>query len=180
MHFSTPPRSYDKSPVVQNRNPSIVTRELGAAPENALVRYPAIVAFVLALASLARAAEPLDIRIGYLRLTESRTTISLIDLPPADDGLAGAQLAVADNNTAGKFLNQRFSLEDVPLKGADDPAAAVAALVRRGVSIVIADLPAEALLKAADAGRELLFFNAGAIDDRLREQDCRAEAISQQ
>ena len=28
-------------------------------------------------------------------------------------GLAGAQLAINDNNTTGKFLNQRFSLEDV-------------------------------------------------------------------
>jgi ABC transporter substrate binding protein (PQQ-dependent alcohol dehydrogenase system) len=44
---------------------------------------------------------------------------------------------------------------------------------------VIADLPADALLKAADAGRErgLVFFNASALDDRLREEDCRANVI---
>jgi ABC transporter substrate binding protein (PQQ-dependent alcohol dehydrogenase system) len=44
---------------------------------------------------------------------------------------------------------------------------------------VIADLPADALLKAADAGaaRKLLFFNVGAIDDRLREEDCRANVV---
>ena len=44
---------------------------------------------------------------------------------------------------------------------------------------IIADLPAAALLKAADAGRSrgLLFFNVGAIDDRLREEDCRGNVI---
>ena len=42
---------------------------------------------------------------------------------------------------------------------------------------MIADLPPDALLKAADAGRDLVFFNAGATDDRLREEDCRANVI---
>src|SRR5204863_1146039 len=91
----------------------------------------------------------------------------------------GAQLATVDNNTTGRFLGQRFSLEDIRLKVADDLVGAVAALAERGISIVIADLPADALLKAAEAGREqgLLLFNAGAIDDRLREEDCRANVI---
>jgi ABC transporter substrate binding protein (PQQ-dependent alcohol dehydrogenase system) len=41
------------------------------------------------------------------------------------------------------------------------------------------NLPAESLLKAADAlrSRDVLLFNAGAIDDRLREEDCRANVI---
>jgi ABC transporter substrate binding protein (PQQ-dependent alcohol dehydrogenase system) len=44
---------------------------------------------------------------------------------------------------------------------------------------VIADLAADALLKAADAGAErgLLFFNVGAIDDRLREEECRGNVV---
>jgi ABC transporter substrate binding protein (PQQ-dependent alcohol dehydrogenase system) len=130
--------------------------------------------FVLAPVAL---AQRIDVRIGYLRVAESKTTISLIEAPPEDDGIAGARLAIEDNNTTGRFLDQRFALEDVRLKEADDPAAAVATLAARGVSIVIADLPADALLKAADAGRELLFFNAGAPDERLREQDCRANVI---
>ena len=49
----------------------------------------------------------------------------------------------------------------------------------RGISVVLADLPAGALLQAADAGRArgLLFFNVGATDERLRENDCRANVI---
>ena len=57
--------------------------------------------------------------------------------------------------------------------------AAAAALAERGVSLIVADLPADALLKAADAVRARggVLFNAGAIDDRLREEDCRANVF---
>lgn len=131
------------------------------------------------MTSVALAAEPIEVKVGYLRLPESKVAISLLEVPSDNDGIAGARLATEDNNATGKFLSQRFVLEDVRLKETDDPAAAVAALAGRGVSIVIADLPADALLKAADAGRErgLVFFNASALDDRLREEDCRANVI---
>jgi ABC transporter substrate binding protein (PQQ-dependent alcohol dehydrogenase system) len=126
-----------------------------------------------------RAADATDIKIGYLRQGGARTAISLIDIPAANDGVAGAKLAIDDNNTTGKFLNQRFTLEEIELKDEDDPAAAAGQLANHGVSLVLADLPAAALLKAADEGRArgLLLFNVGASDDRLREQDCRANVV---
>ena len=42
-----------------------------------------------------------------------------------------------------------------------------------------AELSPDALLKLADAGRPrgILVFNAGTTDDRLREEDCRANVI---
>ena len=98
---------------------------------------------------------------------------------PADnDGVAGAHLAIDDNNTTGKFLNQHFTLEEVRLKDGEDVAKAATALAERN-GFIIADLPADALLKAADALRDrgTVLFNAGAIDDRLREEDCRANVI---
>src|SRR5262249_62192687 len=120
-----------------------------------------------------------EMNIGYLRRADPKSTLSLIETPAANDGLAGARLATDDNNTTGTVLNQQFSLEDVRLGGGADAVAATTALVERGVSLVIVDLPADTLLKAADAGaaRKLLFFNVGAIDDRLREEDCRANVI---
>lgn len=142
-----------------------------------MVRRFALVAAWFALVSSALAADPIEIKIGYLRAPESRTAISLLDVPPDDNGVAGAKLAVADNNTTGRFLKQTFTLEEVRLKENDDPAAAVGALAERGITAVIADLPADALLKAADAGRDLLFFNAGATDERLREEDCRSNIV---
>jgi ABC transporter substrate binding protein (PQQ-dependent alcohol dehydrogenase system) len=131
------------------------------------------------LLSMAQAADTTEIKVGYLHGAQHRATISLLDLPSENDGLAGAQLAIDDNNTTGSFLAQRFSLEEIRLKEADDPASAVTSLADRGIALVIADLPADALIKAADAGRERgqIVFNVGATDDRLREADCRGNLI---
>ena len=116
-----------------------------------------------------------EINIGYLRRTDPKSTLSLIQTPANNDGIAGARLAIDDNNTTGRFLNQQFSLEDVPLAG----GANAIALAERGVSLVVADLPPDELLNAAGAGapRKVLFFNVGASDDRLREEDCRANVV---
>jgi ABC transporter substrate binding protein (PQQ-dependent alcohol dehydrogenase system) len=136
-------------------------------------------AALLAGLAAAPATDPTEIRIGYLRHVEPKLTLSLLQAPPDNDGVAGAQVAVDDNNTTGAFLNQRFSLQEVRLKGTDDPAAAARVLADRGVALIIAGLGADVLLKASDAGRPpgLVFFNAGAIDDRLREEDCRDNVI---
>jgi len=134
---------------------------------------------VLAPTCIADAADSAEFHIGYLHRTGHKEAISLLDMPAADDGLAGARLGIEDNNTTGKFLNQHFDLQEVRLSGNDDPGAAAADLAQQHVSFVLADLPADALLAAADAGRErgLLLFNIGATDERLREQDCRADVI---
>src|SRR4051794_25157090 len=131
------------------------------------------------LASAAFAADPVEIGIGYLRRAGVKPTLSLVEQPAENDGVAGARLAIEDNNTTGKFLNQHFSLEEVRLKDGDDAAKAAIALADGNIGFIIADLPADALLKAADTVRDrgTVLFNAGSIDDRLREQDCRANVI---
>jgi len=145
----------------------------------ALIR--AVIAGGLAwvLTTMTVAAEPLTIKIGYIGRAEKPATISLIDFPPDNDGIAGVRLALDDNNTTGKFLNQHFSLEEVRIKSGTDPTDVVLQLADHGISFFITDLPADMLLKVAEIGRQrnLLFFNAGAIDDRLREEDCRADVI---
>ena len=86
-------------------------------------------------------------RVGYIRWTEPRPTISLLDKPAPDNGLAGAKLAISDNNTTGRFLDQSYELPDVPVRADDDLAAALAGLADRGVSLVLTDAPAEQLLQ---------------------------------
>src|SRR5215469_14198095 len=93
-----------------------------------------------------------EINIGYLRRTDPKSTLSLIQTPANNDGIAGARLAIDDNNTTGRFLNQQFSLEDVPLAAGANAAAGTIALAERGVSLVVTDLPSDELLNAADAG----------------------------
>ena len=144
-----------------------------------VIAVATIVAGIVLGGAAAPGADPAEIRIGYLRQPEPKLALSLLQIPPDNDGVAGAQLAIDDNNTTGAFLNQRFALEEMRLKPGDDPAAAANALADRGVSLIIAALDPDALLKAADAGRSrgVMVFNAGASDDRLREEDCRANVI---
>lgn len=147
--------------------------------ETALNRLVCSLIALSTFASVASAADPTTIKIGYLTRDEIKPTLSLVNLPSKDDGIAGARLAIEDNNTTGKFLNQRFTLEEVRLKDEEDPATAASKLADQQVAFVVADLPPDALLKAADALRDrgTVFFNAGAVDDRLREEDCRANVI---
>src|SRR5262249_42709367 len=65
------------------------------------------------------------------------------------------------------------------VKSGDEAVAAATAMADRGVSMLLVDLPADALLRVADLGRArgLLLFNVGATDERLREADCRANVI---
>jgi ABC transporter substrate binding protein (PQQ-dependent alcohol dehydrogenase system) len=155
-----------------------------------LIRAFIIGLFISLVAAVPAGAAPLTIKIGYVgRAAEKKVPISLLEYPPDNNGVGGARLALADNNGTGKFLGQHFELEEIHLKegaeGGDsdaegaDPAAAVNELADRGIFFVILDLPADLLLKAADAGRArgLVFFNAGATDDRLREEECRANVI---
>src|SRR3978361_1559716 len=65
------------------------------------------------------AADPLEIGIGYLGHAGVRAKLSLVEQPAENDGLAGARLAIEDNNTTGKFLNHHFTLEEGRLKEGD-------------------------------------------------------------
>jgi ABC transporter substrate binding protein (PQQ-dependent alcohol dehydrogenase system) len=126
----------------------------------------------------ALAADPVEIGIGYLRYAGVKSTLSLVAQPAENDGVAGALLAIEDNNTTGRFLNQHFTLTEVKLKAGDDVAAAANSLADRD-GFIIMDLPADELLKVSDTLRDrgTVLLDAGAIDDRLREQDCRANVI---
>ena len=130
------------------------------------------------VATHALAADPLEIGIGYLRHAGVRSTLSLVAQPADNDGIDGARLAIEDNNTTGKFLNQHFTLTEVRLKPGDDVAKTANSLAERN-SFIILDLPADDLLVVADTLRDrgTVLFDAGAIDDRLREEDCRANLV---
>ena len=130
------------------------------------------------MATHALAADPLEIGVGYLRHAGVKSTLSLIAQPADNDGIDGARLAIEDNNTTGKFLNQHFTLTEVRLKPGDDVAKTANSLAERN-SFIILDLPADELLVVADTLRDrgTVLFDAGAIDDRLREEDCRANLI---
>lgn len=101
--------------------------------------------------------------------------LSLLDIPPADDGEAGAKLAISDNNTTGKFVGQEFILETVSSKTGEELVAEVVKRVDAGTGFVVADADAKTLLALSDALKDkpAVIFNVGAPDDSLREENCR-------
>jgi ABC transporter substrate binding protein (PQQ-dependent alcohol dehydrogenase system) len=131
---------------------------------------------LIALAALVlagRSAAAAEIRVGYLsRATVPPPGLSTLEVPPEDEGLQGARLAIADNNTTGRFIGQSFVLAETVLPERGDVAAAYRGL---GVPYVVSTLDGSGLDQLlAAAGRDTaLIFNAGAADDRFRRGDCR-------
>lgn len=140
-------------------------------------------AFLLATATLALIVPPADadttVDVGYIRSLERHPTISLLDQPAADAGLAGALLAMDDNNTTGHFIGQQFALIDTPIRQAAEAPAALAKLADQGVRIVLTDLPGPDVLNLANAGRVrgITIINLAATDDALRGPDCRPNLL---
>lgn len=99
-----------------------------------------------------------------------------LDPHPADLGVQGARLAIADNNTTGRFLRQNFVLKEVVVPRAGNVPATFKSLRAEGKHWFVVDLSAETLLALADLpeAADTLLFNAGAPDDVLRNAQCRA------
>jgi ABC transporter substrate binding protein (PQQ-dependent alcohol dehydrogenase system) len=120
-----------------------------------------------------------EIRIGYLRAYAPQLALSVLDVPPRDEGVAGAKVAIGDNNTTGAFLGQKFTLDVTEVKPDADVVPAFNEMVARGDRYVLADISAKQLLSIADIARAngMLVFNVGATDDILREEECRANVF---
>jgi len=140
-----------------------------------------MLACLMAFTHLTTAAVAADkISIGYLQTVEKgRLTISVLDQPPINLGLAGAEVGINDNNTTGRFMGQEFSLDDVKLSPDENMIPALDKLYEQGVRFFVLDVSADNVLKAADHFRtgDVVIFNAGARDNRLRNEDCRSNVI---
>src|ERR1700761_2328972 len=93
-----------------------------------LLRLLAGACALVASSGTALSDPPLEIKIGYLHQAPSRIRISLIDIPAANDGLAGGQLGIEDDNATGRFLNQRYTLIEKLVDEKEDPVTAMNAL----------------------------------------------------
>ncbi|TCU11676.1 ABC transporter substrate binding protein (PQQ-dependent alcohol dehydrogenase system) [Rhizobium sullae] len=120
-----------------------------------------------------------QIRLGYLRAYAPQLALSVLDVPPRDEGVAGANVAIGDNNTTGAFLGQTFSLDVAEVRPDADIVPAFNEMISKGVLYILADLSAGQLLSIADLARErgVLIFNVGATDDSLREEECRVNVF---
>ena len=118
--------------------------------------------------------------IAYLnRAVKQPPVLSNIMEIPLDEGLQGARLAIQDNNAAGRFFKQKSILYEVNLPQAGDLHSAMKKLLDQGVPFIVANLPADELLRAEEItkGEDVLLFNIGASENRLREEECRANVF---
>src|SRR5438105_3740380 len=85
-------------------------------------------------------AEEQAVKIGWLSQTANRTVPhTYLDQPPADEGIQGARLAIADNNTTGRFTGQSFELVErlAPVDG--DIAASLGDLAANNIRLVVTE-----------------------------------------
>ncbi len=117
-----------------------------------------------------------DTHIGYLYRPIPAPSSYDAEAEPEDLGVAGARMAVKDNNTTGRFTKQTYALDEVALEEGKSAVDAAKELAGKGVKYFVLALPAAEVLAVADAlkGDGAAVLNAGAPDDSLRGADCRA------
>ena len=120
------------------------------------------------------------VQIGWLSHATKRTLpLSYLDQPPQDEGIQGARLGIADNDTTGHFTGQSFALVESIVPENGDVAAGVREFAARGIRLVVTDLAAPELLSVAGIpeAASVTLFNTAAADDRLRGADCRSNIL---
>jgi hypothetical protein len=125
-------------------------------------------------------ADEQAVKIGWLSQTANRTVShAYLDQPPADEGIQGARLGIADNNTTGRFTGQSFELAERLAPADGDIDAAFRDLAAHDMRLIVTDLAAPELLSIAalSEAAPATIFNTAAPDDRLRGTDCRANIL---
>ena len=124
-------------------------------------------------------AESLDVQIGYLQwVPDQGPVLSNIIPDPEDAGLRGAELAISDNSTTGKFLGQTYSLLSDVADSEDAAIAAFESMRQNGIDLFVVNAPATTLKSLTEkAGENTLIFNVGAKDDALRTAECHVNLL---
>jgi len=149
------------------------------------MRQPAHLALtcLLALAAtlsapLVCAAEPLQVRIGYLGYRPDPGPLLSNILPePTDAGLQGAELAIVDSNSSGRFLKQAFHLANASVDSPEALLQAAKAQHDQGLRLFVVNAPAASLRALSAALPDSLLFNAGSPDDSLRSSQCLGNVL---
>jgi ABC transporter substrate binding protein (PQQ-dependent alcohol dehydrogenase system) len=120
------------------------------------------------------------LKIGYLRETlEHPRPASRLDVEPKDAGVAGAKMAVEENNAGGRFTGHDYSLDVSTVSSAEKAVEALQKFLDGGHNYIVVDASADTLLKLSDwaKGKDILLFNIRATDVSLRQENCRANVM---
>jgi ABC transporter substrate binding protein (PQQ-dependent alcohol dehydrogenase system) len=120
------------------------------------------------------------LKIGYLReMVEHPRPASRLDVEPKDAGVAGAKMAIEENNAGGRFTGHDYSLDVSTVTSADKAVEALQKFLDSDHHYIVVDASADTLLKMADwaKGKDVLLFNIRATDVALRQENCRANVM---
>lgn len=129
----------------------------------------------LGILHTSRAETPAHLEIVFLAL-EKKIPAALSNLDPIirDEGIPGAELAVSDNNTTGRFTRQNFALTVVEVADPDAALAAYRDKVKEGRRLFVTRLPAAVIrqMAALPESASSLILDSSTSDDALRTDLC--------
>ncbi len=121
-----------------------------------------------------------EVKIAYLMQTP-KAPAALSNLEPfiSDKGVSGARLAIDENNTTGQYTRQQFSLDTFIVPTDGDVADVFNKKIAGHYAYVVTNLNAATTNAIADLAtqKEALVFDAGTLDDALRNADCKANVL---
>jgi ABC transporter substrate binding protein (PQQ-dependent alcohol dehydrogenase system) len=121
----------------------------------------------------ATAAAELQVRIGYLAyIPDTGPLLSNVIPEPGDAGLRGAELAIADSNSTGRFLKHSYSLSSAQHDDSAGLLEAADELHAQGLRLFVVNAPAATLRQLSQRLDDSLLLNAGSRDDSLRQHEC--------
>ncbi len=120
----------------------------------------------------------LEVRIAYLGYTpETGPLLSNVIPEPEDAGRRGAELAIADSNSTGRFLKHNYLLDVAEHSDSDSLLAAARELHNQGVRLFVINAPGATLRQLSQALPDSLLLNAGSADDSLRQSQCLSNVL---
>ncbi|HEX8542027.1 MAG TPA: ABC transporter substrate-binding protein [Pseudomonas sp.] len=138
----------------------------------------ALAAAVLWTSPSPAADETLQVRVGYLAFVpDPGPLLSNVIPEPVDAGLRGAELAIIDSNSTGRFLKHSYSLETASADSAQALLEKARALHEQGLRLFVVNAPADTLRQLSAVLPDSLLFNAGSADDSLRSTACLSNVL---
>jgi len=123
---------------------------------------------------------PLSFEVSYLKLLKDHVaTFSNINALPEDSGLFGAQLAVNDANSTGKFIGQTFTLSKFELNASQDLLKRIEQQFKSGVFVFLVSGDS-GVFEAIDRwakNKPVLVFNVSEPADDMRQTLCLSSVL---
>ncbi|WP_417775985.1 ABC transporter substrate-binding protein [Stutzerimonas xanthomarina] len=126
----------------------------------------------------AAAEQELSVRIGYLSYQpDPGPLLSNVIPEPEDGGLRGAELAITDSNSTGRFLKHRYALQSRAAESSDQLIEDARSLHADGLRLFIVNAPARTLQRLAETMQDSLLINSGSSNDELRTSRCLGNVL---